>query len=342
MVEDVLPSSVTYVTSTPEAMGTTSLMWDAGDLGPGDSFTADVVVSVNAGTQGMTISNSFDAWATNAETITVDADDLVVAWVDLQGAKMSEADDPLMAGMGAITYTLTVSNEGTLAASSVVVTDMLPSQVMVVSGTTSVDVGTYNWDGDVFSWTIPSLAAGADVSASFVVTVNAGTEGDVIGNMMYVDGMMIPDADPPEVFSDLTLAKLAMDLNGDDVYPDDVIEYQVWLTNTGTVTHYNVMISDTLPAQLSYEAASATCSVSATCGSAAGVVTASLPSLAVGEVFTLTFEAMVQSVPDPMQVCNTAYAWSDEQPNMLHAMACLDVDVAWTYVYMPLMLRQSP
>jgi uncharacterized repeat protein (TIGR01451 family) len=61
-----------------------------------------------------------------------------------------------------ITYTLTVTNSGSGAASNLVITDTIPANAYYVSGGTLV--------GNVVSWSVASLAANNSTQATFVVT----------------------------------------------------------------------------------------------------------------------------------------------------------------------------
>jgi uncharacterized repeat protein (TIGR01451 family)/CSLREA domain-containing protein len=64
-----------------------------------------------------------------------------------------------------ITYTLTVTNVGSAAADSLVITDALPAGAYLMQ----VLDGGQLVGGDVVSWSLPSLGVGADVSVRFVV-----------------------------------------------------------------------------------------------------------------------------------------------------------------------------
>ncbi|MDY7080115.1 MAG: choice-of-anchor Q domain-containing protein [Chloroflexota bacterium] len=77
-------------------------------------------------------------------------------------------DGPAEVGEGApITYTLTVSNGGSAAATSLVITDALPAGAYFVQ---ALDGGQLV-GGDVVSWSLASLGTGADDSVRFVVNV---------------------------------------------------------------------------------------------------------------------------------------------------------------------------
>ena len=76
-----------------------------------------------------------------------------------------------------ITYTLTATNSGPNAASSTVVTDVLPSGVTYVS-----DTGAGAYATSTGKWTIGTLANGSSTVLRIVVTVGASTAGTVITN----------------------------------------------------------------------------------------------------------------------------------------------------------------
>jgi uncharacterized repeat protein (TIGR01451 family) len=75
---------------------------------------------------------------------------------------ISKSGPPIADAGDFITYTLTITNSGTEAASSLVITDTIPVGATYVSGGTKV--------GNVVSWTASSLAASSSTTVQFVVT----------------------------------------------------------------------------------------------------------------------------------------------------------------------------
>jgi uncharacterized repeat protein (TIGR01451 family) len=102
---------------------------------------------------------SEDAYAWNA--LTTPAIDLAIT---------KAASVASVAQGGALSYTLTVTNYGTISATGVVVTDALPASVMFVSATTSQ--GTFNQSAGLFTANLGALNFGAGASITLNVTAN--------------------------------------------------------------------------------------------------------------------------------------------------------------------------
>jgi uncharacterized repeat protein (TIGR01451 family) len=166
-----------------------------------------------------------------------------------------------------IMYTLQVINIGTYTAYNVVVTDDLPDLVtcQAVSGDSAPDDCA-----DPLVWTIPNLAPGATVSLYITVTIDEEALGHSITNTASVIGDNVPnppdpttpvcpDGRPPDgevcpgtpvPGTSLALSKTAEDVDGPPVLVGDTIRYTLQVTNTGTYTAYNVIVTDDLPDQV--------------------------------------------------------------------------------------------
>lgn len=114
------------------------------------------------------------AWSTlGSKTVTVTASNVTntvqathTIEIVVVPALVIAKDGPAEAVEGhPITYTLTVTNEGSAAADSVVITDALPAGAYLMQ----VLDGGQLVGGDVVSWSLPSLGVGSDASVRFVV-----------------------------------------------------------------------------------------------------------------------------------------------------------------------------
>jgi uncharacterized repeat protein (TIGR01451 family) len=89
-----------------------------------------------------------------------------------------------------ITYTLSLRNAGLQPARNVVVTDVLPGDVQVISGT---DQPTATWATETLSWTVAELGSGERYTMSFAVRV-VSKHNDSIQNHAFVETTQTPMA----------------------------------------------------------------------------------------------------------------------------------------------------
>ncbi len=259
---DVLPAGVTYV-SDVASQGTYvngTGVWTVGTVAALGSATLDITATVDVGTGGDAIVNttsalSFDQTDTNAAndvgSVQIDVDN----GADLAVSKIVDVATPEVGDT--VVYTVTVSNPGGGAqATTVSVTDLLPSGVTYVSDSPSQ--GTYvNGTG---VWTVGTINAGANATLGITVTVDAGQAGNLITNtttalsLDQTDGNATNDVGTiginvvPDI--DLSVVKTV-----DDATPNeqDTIVYTITLTNNdaseGATT---ITLTDVLPAGVTY------------------------------------------------------------------------------------------
>jgi uncharacterized repeat protein (TIGR01451 family) len=177
-ISDVLPAGVTYVScsggsSCSNASGTVT--WSLGSLGAGASGTVTLTITVPGSYNSFSLSNSatLSATAPDSSTVTKNASVTVaVSGVSLPGTPAftltKTANVTTVAPGGSVTYTITYNNYGTGSASSVVITDPLPSGITYSSCTGSCSNSSNN-----ITWNIGTVAAGA--SASLTVTGTVGS-----------------------------------------------------------------------------------------------------------------------------------------------------------------------
>ncbi len=197
------------------------------------------------------------------------------------------ADDtsgaPLLAN-DELTYSIRISNSGTLDATTVSVTDAIPANTTYVAGSLLLDpdgsgfapafalTDAQDGDGGDFNLTtagsvtvsLETLALGAEALVSFTVQVSAGVlSGDIVSNQAVITSAELPsllsDADGNALNGfqatnlvvgtepGLRLIQSVVDLDGGVVLPGDVLEYRYELMNFGAANATNAVLADALP-----------------------------------------------------------------------------------------------
>ena len=162
---------------------------------------------------------------------------------------LSAAPNPALVG-GTLTYTVSVTNNGPSSASSVAVTNVLPTSTHIQSVT--VSQGTTTTLGNVILWSLTNkLAMGASATATITVTPTA--QGQITATVSA--GAREFDPLPANNTASLTTsvgpaADLAISIAD---YPDPVVAggnvtYQIVVTNQGPSTATSVIVNDVLPA----------------------------------------------------------------------------------------------
>ncbi|WP_429725827.1 gliding motility-associated C-terminal domain-containing protein [Aquimarina litoralis] len=258
VLTDVLPAGVTYVSDTGAGAYVSGTgLWTIGTINSGANATIDIVASVDAGTSGDTITNTVTSvtldQVDNDTTADDPSEDIVVNnEVDLVVGKI--VDNPTPDEGSNVTYTITVTNNGPAQATNVVLTDMLPAGVTYVS-----DTGAGAYVNGTGIWTIGTINSGANATIDIVASVNAGTSGDTITNTVtsvtldQVDNDTTADDLSEDIIVnnevDLVVAKIV-----DNATPDEGsnVTYTITVTNNGPAQATNVVLTDVLPAGVTY------------------------------------------------------------------------------------------
>lgn len=312
---DPLPAGISFQSATT-ADGTCSynpisrtLTCQLGTILVGDSKT--VTLNVRSEVEGL-VENEASVTAIQIDpNPDNNVDDVPVSFgpgVDI--ALTKTVDDPVTTINDVVVYTLTLSNAGPSTATNVVVRDNLPAELSFVSATASS--GSY--DDATGLWTLASMANGAvetlvleaQVVAAGMPTNTAEViahdqpdidstpnNGDINEDDMDEVTINIDTVNGPSI--DLSLTKTI-----DNLAPEfgDTVTYTLTLANAGPLTANNIEVTDTLPPNFAFVAATPS---SGSFDDGTGVW--SLASLAAGNQATLAIEGTITAIGE---LTNTA------------------------------------
>ena len=297
-VVDTLPAGITYQSATT-TQGTVNragntVTASVGQLAGGAAATVTILVTVDPATRG-TITNQSTVTGneteTNPDNNRDDEPTQVQAQVDLAIVK-TDSSDPVVAG-GQLTYTLVVTNNGPSNATGVTVTDTLPAQLTFVSGNSTS--GTVSRTGQAVTAAVGNLAVGQTATVTLVTQVSGQFSG-TITNQAAVQGNETETNSSNNVDDEPTLIRKEVDLtitktdSADPVVAGGQLTYTLVVTNNGPSGATSVVVTDTLPAALSFVSGSST---SGTVSHASQVVTAAVGDLASGQSATITLVTQV-------------------------------------------------
>jgi uncharacterized repeat protein (TIGR01451 family) len=309
-LSDSIPANTTFVSftcpggwtcSTPPVGGSGTVTATNSSLADGASATFTLVVKVSLTPNGCTITNTASVTSSSADanagnnSSTTKTD--VAGCADLSVTK-TDSPDPVIAGNN-ITYTITVKNNGPVAATSVSMTDTLPPNTTFVSLTCSAGwtcstpaVGA----GGAVTATNPSLANGASATFTLVVKVSPSAPASISNTAKVAAGTTaVPSPDPVPgnntatatttvtASTNLSVTKTA---SPHPVVRGKALTFHITVTELGASNAANVKLTDVLPAHTKFRSLSApagwTCTRPAV--GARGTVSCSKSSMAPNEV----------------------------------------------------------
>ncbi|MBE9536834.1 MAG: DUF11 domain-containing protein [Proteobacteria bacterium] len=256
-VRDVLPDGLTFSGYSSTQGSYSSDSWSAGDIGFGQSESISISATVDTGTDGNTITNtariySSDQYDDNFSNDVAEAA-IVVGATDLSLSKTVDNSSPNEGD--SIIYTLIISNGDLNNATSVEVTDILPSGVSFTGYSSTF--GTYSSGTGL--WSVGSLAVSSSETLTIMADVDTGSAGSSITNTASVTS-----ADQADTDSSNDSASIALTVQQVDVYvtkvasdsvPDelDTITYTITVGNIGPNAATNLVVTDILPAGVIYQ-----------------------------------------------------------------------------------------
>ncbi|MEG1779138.1 MAG: hypothetical protein RR263_03480, partial [Oscillospiraceae bacterium] len=217
-----------------------------------------------------------------------------------------------------LTYTLTLHNTGNAAANNVVVTDPIPAGTTYVSGSIASTVPFTGDPTSVITLTAP-IPAGGTATITFKVKLgNTAPPVNPIPNTATVNYAYTVDPANPNgvtakgtsntVNTPVSTAHLNVKKTTDKniAYIDDIITYNIVVTNTGNVPANNVVITDPIPNGTVLVPGSLSVSVPYT-GSPASSITLT-NAIPAGGTVAISFQVKVIAIPNPNPIVNVATA----------------------------------
>ncbi len=173
--------------------------------------------------------------------------------------KKSVADGAVAANE-IVKYTLHVRNLGSLPTNNVRVTDTLPTGAIYITDTTYSGFTRVSTSGGRIVWTKSSAFANSDDTIDLTVQMPAGiVPGNLVINTLAVSGDA-PEAEyTNNVYADAQVAGSAVRdltvqkwMEGGIPLPGEDLEYAMYVRNDGNTSAANILVTDTLPANMSY------------------------------------------------------------------------------------------
>ncbi|WP_154222273.1 DUF11 domain-containing protein [Marinicella rhabdoformis] len=291
VVTESLPAGVTLVSTSgcaedPNGVPTCSL----GDIPATGFATYTVAVTVNNNATG-TLTNNVSVTSDTPDPDTSDNNTDETTTVNPQAnisITKSDSVDPVNPG-GALTYTIRVDNAGPATANNVVVTESLPAGVTFVStsGCTEDPAG-------VPTCSLGNIASGGFATYTVAVNVNNNATGTLTNNVSVTSDTPDPDTsdnntDETTGINDEADLSITKTDSVDPVNPGGALTYTIRVDNAGPATASNVVVTESLPAGVTFV------STSGCTEDPAGVPTCSLGNIASGGFATYTVAVNVNN-----------------------------------------------
>jgi len=337
VITDSLPTDLTYVPGSADGGGTytsaaNTLTWALPTLAPGQwgqiTFRATIASQTAIGS---TIKNTATIRSTqtpvpltsNTAVVTVASPMLTLA-KSVYNSANSATNVQYTAPGTPLTYTLAYGNTGTASATNLVLTDALPNDISYVPGSADGG-GSYEPASRTITWPMPALAPGMFGQVSFQATIDGtATSGSTINNTASITSAETPiplasntasvTVAPPVLSVLKSIYSTASSaINVSSAGQGATIEYFLLCGNSGSSSATNLVLTDTLPAGITYVPDSA--SSSGAYNADTRTLSWSLGTLGPGQSELVIFQATVDDdAPLGSTITNTAMISSTEIP----------------------------
>ncbi|MGL5648360.1 MAG: isopeptide-forming domain-containing fimbrial protein [Clostridium sp.] len=341
VLTDIVPTETTFVAASVKVDGVPDISADPaagvniGTVAPNTSKIVTFTVTMNNVPIGTVATNNatadFDytinsvtsSWPTiTSNNVTTTATYATLSIVKTQSKAYAD--------MGAtVTYSLVVKNNGNVAADNVIITDTDPIALAFVGGTVKVD-GIPNVTANPNTGiNIGTINPGASKTITFDVQVNNIPTGGTTTNTgtgafeyTVLGSKKTGTATSNALVLNINDATLVMNksVNPQNATIGDTVTYTVTLQNTGNTAANTVVLTDTLPSEVSFNVGSVIIN-GAPDGSVNPNTGINIATIAAGATATVTFTVTVNSLPTVGSVINNSasstfkYTIDPAQPN---------------------------
>jgi uncharacterized repeat protein (TIGR01451 family) len=284
--------------------------WDITNIDVSARFTNNQSSAI------LQLTTSGDAYVVNANGLQVDINAPKI------GVTKSASVPGTVVG-DIITYTVTTTNTGTASAASIVLSDALPAGSTFIPGSVIV-AGVSRPTFDITTGApLGSLAFGSSITVTYRATVTSLPDPQTLGNTAnaaftfqsvaggnVISGVIPSNTVTTTVYSPkIAIVKSASTTNGS---VGSTVTYTLQIANTGNRAAL-MTVTDNIPAGTSFVANSFKVN-GVTVPGANPVTGVNIGTVAAGGTSTVTFDVLINSLPSPPQLVNTANSTYTFQP----------------------------
>jgi len=263
-VTDNLPAGVTYVSysSTQGTYNSGTGLWNITSIANPGTAVLTLTATVDTGTALTSITNTASLSAAD-QVDPVSSNNTATASISVGGVDLEiskSVNNPVPGEGDAITYTVTIVNNGPNDADGIVIKDMEPAGVSF--GTVTVSQGS--WNGGQSKWTAGTLVNGASATMTIAATVDAGTTGQTISNTARVTEVDQTDYALANNVSSIDIEVGGLDLAISKTVSNatptigDTVTYTITVSNNGPADATGIEVTDNLPSGVTFTSYSAT------------------------------------------------------------------------------------
>ncbi|MGG5462106.1 DUF7507 domain-containing protein [Clostridium sp. B9] len=243
----------------------------------------------------------------DTNTVTTQVNSAIINPIKAVNKEFAEVGDE-------ITYTISFTNTGNVDAENIIVTDPIPNGTSYVPGSISSNVAFTGNPTSQINITSP-LGPGETVTIIFNVLIDEIPNPNPIPNKATVDYEYVVDPAETPVTATIDTNTVTTLVNFSELNPiksvdkeyakvGDEISYTISFINTGNVDAENIIVTDSVPNGTSYVAGSITSNVAFTGDPTSQINITN--SLAPGENVIITFRVLIEEIPSPNPIPNTA------------------------------------